>query len=149
APGGAASRWGRRPPAARGPRLARRGGAGLPPAVSMSPPRQRLIAERTTASRSAEGRPPPSSRTPPHSICIDYIRARLLCNLLRPLVPVSGGRGDVLGAIPGDQAPYQAKEGPAGRANDGEHIGRGARMVHRGSRPAETRPGPTGGPSCC
>ena len=46
----------------------------LAAAVSMRPTRQRLIAERLTAARSAEGRPPPSSRTPPHSICLDYIR---------------------------------------------------------------------------
>jgi len=115
-------------------------------AVSMSPTRQRLIAERITASRSAEVRPPPSSRTPPHSICVDYIRARLPCNLVCLYAPAPGGRGDAFGATPGDQAPYQGKGKSCwlcercGSYPPPRSVGRNV-----GSRPAGIRPGPRPG----
>jgi len=119
-------------------------------AVSMRPTRQRLIAERITASRSAEGGPPPSSRTPPHSICVDVHQGAIVmqpsppvracfrrsrtstqCDLWRP-----GTVSDTWKVLPGKRT-MRSMSTTAPR----RHV--------VGPRPAGARPGPAWeGPSC-
>jgi len=108
----------------------------LAAAASIRPTRQRLIAERITASRSAEGGPPPSSRTPPHSICVDVHEGAIVMQPSPPvpacsrLFPAVADKRSVRRLETGHR--IGQNESPAGQADDAERIHSRARTAHCG-----------------